>query len=377
MGSRLRGGDELKKRPGNSRPFFNYARMETDRAELSFARGTEMMLARLAVLPNRRVYPMRKPSKRWYLYWVESDGVEDCFVVARTIRSARSIECHTNGFEFSETKATKIAEIPTKVENSYKRQPDYKAQPWPGYVNGKQFFKGLGAHFRTVEKQQEMLLHDVVYSVDEYCPGGMFRERMIGSKAVEQMRKIPGLSPKYDDEDLWNGPVRHLITGLGMCLIRCQQIEHYIAQSFLLGISKKQKSKYETINDLKSGWKKKTFGNMLKCIEEAWLIHPLVKASFEIYLAQRNMLVHDLATSERFDLRTHWGEQEFLAFIAFFDVHSLLVKKAFRSSYLASIDFAILQLGPQEGMPKKVFNKKQKQEISMFFEFFTPKYESI
>ena len=54
-----------------------------------------------------------------------------------------------------------------------------------------------------------------------------------------------------------------------MCLVRCQQIEHYISQSFLLGIFKKQKEKYQTINDLRAGWKKKTFGNMLQSIEEA------------------------------------------------------------------------------------------------------------
>jgi hypothetical protein len=143
-----------------------------------------------------------------------------------------------NGFEFGDTKATKIVEIPNRVVNLYRRQPDYKTQPWPGYVHGKKFFEGLGAQFRFVEKQEEMLLCDVVYSVDEYSPGGIYKQRTIGSKAVAELRKIPELTPKYDDEDIWAGPVRHLITGLGMCLIRCQQIEHYIAQSFLFGMSK-------------------------------------------------------------------------------------------------------------------------------------------
>jgi len=52
------------------------------------------------------------------------------------------------------------------------------------------------------------------------------------------------------------------------CLAACQQIEYYIASSFLLGISKKQKQKYKTLNDLREGWKRTTLGNMLKCIEE-------------------------------------------------------------------------------------------------------------
>jgi hypothetical protein len=70
-----------------------------------------------------------------------------------------------------------------------------------------------------------------------------------------------------------------------MCLAHCQQIEFYIAHSFLLGISKEQKKKYRTINDLRRGWEKKTLGNMLVCIEEAWEIEPLAKASLELYRA--------------------------------------------------------------------------------------------
>jgi hypothetical protein len=168
-----------------------------------------------------------------------------------------------NGFDFSEVKATKVMCVPEAVARSYQRGRKHKKNPWPWYVYGKKFFKELGAGFRTIDGKEEMLLHDVVYEVDEYVPCSMYRRRTIGLKAIKVLNDIPELKHEinnYDDEDVWRPPEIHLVTALGMCLIRCQQIEHYIAHSFLLGISKEQKRKYHTINDLRAGWKKKNFG---------------------------------------------------------------------------------------------------------------------
>jgi hypothetical protein len=245
-------------------------------------------------------------------------------------------------------------------------------------VYGKKFFQDLGADFRTVNGQEEMLLDDVVYEVDEYVPCSIRRIRDIGQKALKSLDELEQTANlEHDDEDVWPGPEIHLITALGMCLVRCQQIEGYIAKSFLLGISKKQKSQYETFNDLRKGWEKKTLGNMLRCIEEAWDIEPLVKASFELFLVNRNALVHGLTTSEQFDIRTWWGQQELWSFLRFFDIHSRLVKKAFRASYYASMHFAISHFGLPPGVPKRLFNKKQKEEIRMFVHFFSPKPDAI
>ena len=250
---------------------------------------------------------MTKRQAYWNLYWVESDGYEDCFVVARNSRSACAVECEMNGFESRDVVATKILRVPNRAVIAYKRSADYKERQWPWYVYGKKFFQDVGAEFRTVEGQGEMLLHDVVYEVDDYRPCDIRRSREIGRQALDELDELDEFG--HDDEDVWPGPEIHLVTAIGMCLVRCQQIENYIAESFLLGISKKQKSQYLTINDLKKGWKKKTFGNMLRCIEEAWEIEPVVNASFQLFLQSRNALVHGLTTSEKFDIRTHWGRK--------------------------------------------------------------------
>jgi hypothetical protein len=43
----------------------------------------------------------------------------------------------------------------------------------------------------------------------------------------------------------------------------------------------------------------------------------------------------------------------------------------------ASIHFAVHHFGAPPGMPKRLFSRAQKQEMQLFFEFFTPKEDAI
>jgi hypothetical protein len=54
-----------------------------------------------------------------------------------------------------------------------------------------------------------------------------------------------------------------------------------------------------------------------------------------------------------------------------------MVKKAFRASFYASIDFGAKHWGVPEGTPKSLFNKKQREEIGLFPAYFTPKVGAI
>jgi hypothetical protein len=129
---------------------------------------------------------MNKALSHWNLYWVESDGHEDCFVVARNSRSACAVECNMNGFDFAEVQATKIMRISKRAENAYRRQPEYSKRPWPWYVYGKRFFQSLEADFRIVDSKEEMLLGDIVYEVDDYVPCGIRRSRDIGLRSLKR-----------------------------------------------------------------------------------------------------------------------------------------------------------------------------------------------
>ena len=153
---------------------------------------------------------MGEPQSIWHLYCVESDGHEDCFVVARNSRSACAVECEMNGFDRDEVAAIRIMRVPTRAANSYKRQDEYKKKPWPWYVYGKKFFRDLGAEFRTVEGREEMLLSNIVYEVEDFVPCSIRRKRDLGSDALDELESIAGL--EHDDEDIWPEPEIQLIT---------------------------------------------------------------------------------------------------------------------------------------------------------------------
>jgi hypothetical protein len=313
----------------------------------------------------------------WNLYWVESDGLEDCFVVARNSRSARRVEIDMNGFEPKDVQATKIVLIPQSVEESYNKKKKQNGHSWPWYVYGRSFFKAIGAQFRVIEGKEEMFLKDVVYEVEDYRPCEISKARNVGYKAVMEMREVPEFTNIGEEKEDKLGPEVHLLTMLGICLARCQQIEHYIANSFLLGISKKQKIKYKTIKDLINGWKRKTLGNMLLCMQEAYEIHPVLKANFELFLEMRNQLVHGITTNERYDIETYWGQQELLAFLSFFDICSRMVRKAFKATFHASLQYGILYFDiDKKIIPKhilKLLKSDQIEGMNYFVEFFTPK----
>jgi len=309
----------------------------------------------------------------WNLYWVESDGVEDCFVVARNSRSACRVEYEMNGFDPEEVNATKIMRIPPSIEKSYLQQKQREGKesfswPWYGY---RDLLEEMGAEFRIIDGIEEMLLDNTVYS---WSSDGPTRLRSIGKKALLELKNNPDFSfVEYDDEDMWQPSQVHLLTMLGMCVARCQQIEFYISHSFLLGISKKQKRKYTTISDLIDGWKSKTLGKLLRSIDEAYEIEPLVRESFNLFLDMRNQLIHGITTSDKYDIETSWGEDELVAFLTFFDIVSRTVRNAFRSSYYASINFGMEYLDSEEKVPKDLLSQKQIEEIGFFIEFFTPK----
>jgi hypothetical protein len=109
----------------------------------------------------------------------------------------------------------------------------------------------------------------------------------------------------------------------------------------------------------------------------AWEIEPILKSNLDLFLENRNRLIHGITTDERFDIRTHWGREELVAFLSFFDVHARIVKSAFRASYYASIAFAFDFWGRPKNIPKEVFGRKQTKEASLFFAFFTPKDGAI
>lgn len=262
----------------------------------------------------------------WKLYWVESDGYEDYFVVAKNSRSAKSVEIHMNGFDSDEVTATRILDIPDKYEkianaeflewskvNAPAQANNDKLKKWPWYAD-KWLLEKLGAKFRTYDDKQQTLLRDVVYSAE---PTGQKFVYTIGAKALSERNPELPLYDNYENEpeiDIQN--ILHQAMGLAMT--KCHEIETLFSRSFVFGVSEKQKKKYDTILDFFKGWEKKTFGNLIRSMQESFEIDDEVNQALTLFLDMRNQLVHGITTKPRYDISTDWGQRELIAFLDVF-----------------------------------------------------------
>ena len=132
---------------------------------------------------------------KWKLYWVASDGVEDCFVVAKNSRSAARIEKEMNGFGNDDLSVTRIMDIPDKYEeianrkfrqwskkNHLNSQLDSKhLKAWPYYAE-EWLLKELGAEYRVIEGKKEILINDIVITSSNIYP--------VGLKAMQEISRL-------------------------------------------------------------------------------------------------------------------------------------------------------------------------------------------
>lgn len=302
----------------------------------------------------------------WNLYWVYSDGYEDCFVVARNIRSAIKLEREMNGFEHDEVGAMHVCRIPEFLAKRKlaKYTKDGITWPWYGWDD---LLRDLGAEFREVDGREEVMLDYTVY-----CRGSP--PRTIGKRFLKLFRQEDAFN-NCGDEDTFSSNQQILFTLLGVCIARCQEIENYIAHSFILATASKDKNKFSTISELTRAWKRRTMGQLIRTIEESYDLDPIFKSSLEQFLKWRNQLAHEITIHPQYDINTVWGQDEMIAFLSFFEILSRAVRKAFRACYLASIDFGNHYL-LESPNPKIKFNKKEREEISLFSHFFILKESS-
>ena len=285
---------------------------------------------------------------KWKLYWVESDGYEDCFVVAKNSRSAKFVEIHMNEFDTSEVTATRVMDIPDKYEEKADKKfrewskvhaphqtNNLNLYCWPWYAY-KWLLEDLGAKFRTIDGEEQTLLRDVVYAKRIT---GEWYTYSVGARALNERNED---LPKYDNYD--NEPeidvTEQLYNILGVALVQCHEIEWLFSKSFVFGVSEKQQKKYETFNDFFEGWEKKTLGGLFTAMQEAFDIEEEIKMAFTLFLDMRNTLVHGITTMARYDINTDWGQRELMAFLDLFFILCDPIKEIAASCLEASIEIA-------------------------------------
>jgi hypothetical protein len=312
-----------------------------------------------------------KPDKRhskYQLYWVASDGDEDCFVVARNSRSAACFDIDFCGFGPGQAAATRVMSIAPAViakwESRHRRQQAAFELPW--YADD-WLLRQVGAEFRSREGLEETLIGDVVYTRGG---DGPIEPRTIGRKGIDEFRSVAAFR-NYGHEDRYSPSQMTIFTILGICVARVQEIEELISHSFVFSAMAPSERRLNlTIGESIDRWNRKTLGQMLKTIDEGFEIHPKLQEGFRLFLEMRNRLVHGITTSEQFNIRTGWGQAELICYLPFFEIVSRLVRNSFEASLYASIDIGNTYLRPDNPI---VLTKRQQKKTGLFAFFFTPK----
>jgi len=308
----------------------------------------------------------------WNLYWVESDGLEDCFIVAKNSRSARSVDMHMCGFPFSMTKATKICNVPREIEQGQiererKEHPEYAGRhPWPWYAY-EEVLTELGLEKREIGQEIQMRIGDFQVTEDE---NGGKSAHYIGMTAMQQLNRQV---KDWDYEaDHWSSRQIVLLGMLGEAIFICHEIEDYISKAFILCMDEKEKSKYDLISDLTEAWKRLTFGELFKRIRKAYTIDPMIEASLELFLAMRNRIVHGISSEPKYNIHDLWGQDSLLSFLNLFIVNARVVRKLFRDCVIASNMLGEYIFG---GKKDSEYDDIQMEAFSTFASFFSSKSE--
>jgi uncharacterized protein YlbG (UPF0298 family) len=310
----------------------------------------------------------------WNLYWASSDGEEDCFIVARNSRSAQRVDAEYCGFERGDVYATRVKAIPKGILNHWekRREKDGHRHTLPWYADD-WLLRHLGATFREREHLSETLIDDVVYT---NSPDGPVRPRIIGRRYLTEFRAVKAFQ-RYGHVDHYSESQMALFTILGICMTRVQEIEHLMAHSFVFGaIVESERRKNMTIEQLIKSWKRKTLGQMLRAIELNWDIEPTVHAGLQQFLEMRNQIVHGLTTSDQYDIRTSWGQDETIGILTLFELISRPLSEAFQASLYASIDIGNKHLLKNEPKKQYPLTVRQRKKIGLFAAFFSPKQQT-
>ena len=282
-----------------------------------------------------------------------------------------------NGFDPDWVKAERVCVIPKSVEEEYFAK-EKESHPWPWYIYGREFFAGIGADFREIDGQLQMLLDEVVYEVDEFVPCSMRRAYTVGRRAIDDFDDVPEFSEyalKYKDPDYLGSIAPFVFEMLGRCLYRCQEIEKNLSESFIFYIPERNKPEGETLNDVRKKWQKLTFGQLVKIIKKYWDMVPEIEAGLELFKEYRNLFIHRLCTDARYDISTKWGVMEFLPFLQFFDLQTKIMVGASEMSRAASLSLALHRFGVPEDFDPQLLDDDHNDKASSFFEMFWMKGE--
>ena len=101
-----------------------------------------------------------KKTKPWNLYWVRTPSPEeDCFIVAKTPRTAAKLEEEMSGFDPSDAQVEFVKSIPKECETIARK----KKEKWPFYAR-EWLLEKLGAQFKPLNGRDVTIIDGKHYS---------------------------------------------------------------------------------------------------------------------------------------------------------------------------------------------------------------------
>jgi hypothetical protein len=148
---------------------------------------------------------------KWNLYWVATpDGTENCFVVAKTKRSAASYEEQCSGFNSGDCKSDRVVPIPEKLigqkkppdnartrqrtKNSADDEDEPLVQEWPGYAR-EWLLECLGARFIRRDDAEVTVINGRSYRTPGLEEAYLGKQPKLIRNVADLLKKINGLPP--------------------------------------------------------------------------------------------------------------------------------------------------------------------------------------
>jgi hypothetical protein len=144
-------------------------------------------------------------KRPWNLYWVECPSPdENCFVVARSARSAAKFEEDNTGFNPRDCTATLVRAVPAKFGNTVlpkgttevadaSKDESNSPQCWPGYAR-EWLLAELGAKFKFQEDAYVILIQGRSYRTPGLMEGLLGKKPRMIRSTIDLIKRVDQLS---------------------------------------------------------------------------------------------------------------------------------------------------------------------------------------
>jgi hypothetical protein len=127
---------------------------------------------------------------------------------------------------------------------------------------------------------------------------------------------------------------------MGLALRVVHEIEDYLAQAFVLGITDRERTRSMTVNEYLAQRERMTFGQLVAKLKAAWELDPELEQFLDLFVKRRNLLVHRLTIQKGFDPETKAGANRLRKWLGSFLKLAFVAHRLIRGGWTFSVEAA-------------------------------------